>query len=362
MIHDVIALRDGLPIFTHTLDPKHGICQNEDRFTLISGFLQAITSFANTIDHLGEVDELQMTGLIFTFKKVQFVDSELLFIISSEGKKGKRYRKEVLDLIAENFIEIYAKKLKTNWNGDIKPFKNFQQVLVPLTYPIVEEYQDIAGEDSFEVNLPLKKESNKEEMDQNGFNVVLAQYQHKKAQINQLCQMQDQFKENNSDKNNFSDTFVMDHSSPIISQDNTEGFVNLPNLYAPPVPKRGNISSTLSDQKVEISHGSSIEISNPQDYNFQNGVLRPSASNPQLLTRMSNMHGSIYDLIPQKRILRAKDLQRHYQSDWIPVLLVCIDGQKSIREIAKLLNISEKEVFTLSRYLEQEEIIKFHRK
>lgn len=69
MICNFFVLRNGLPILNISLDPKYRLAENNNEFTLISGFFQAINSFADSVGNLGQIDEVQMTDLLFTFQR-----------------------------------------------------------------------------------------------------------------------------------------------------------------------------------------------------------------------------------------------------------------------------------------------------
>ena len=90
-ILDYIILKDGLPIYTKNADPKKGITGDQVRFTMLSGFLSAISSFVDSMNKLGQVDEMQMSSEIsFFFQRTVMEASEMLFIVVTNSSIQKQ--------------------------------------------------------------------------------------------------------------------------------------------------------------------------------------------------------------------------------------------------------------------------------
>lgn len=343
MIRDVIALRDGLPIFTHTLNLQEGICKDEDRFTLISGFLQAITSFANTLEHLGDVDELQMTGLIFTFKKMQYANTELLFIISSKQTNQKFLRKLILEQIAENFIDIYAEQLQKEWNGDVKPYREFKKLLTPLMMQLVQEYSEEDWKHDLSILNPQKEKIYKMPEDR------FLKYKQSKLELAKMQKMQKHPSNTNfQDQLNAFSQKTPSHIYQTLTQLQTQGnsYINQ-KLYVPPVPKRNfeKNPNLFEDQAFNQNLEQDLQkFKHPLQENYQ---------------KLKQARKNVFDLIPRRKLLKAKDLQRKFESKWIPVIMVCIDGRKSLNNIAELLEIPVNEVLLLCQHLKKEGLIMF---
>ncbi|MHA2002075.1 MAG: hypothetical protein ACTSVU_08300 [Promethearchaeota archaeon] len=158
MISDFIVLKDGLPILTVPIDQSKGISKNAEQFTLVSGFFQAITSFADTMDNLGEVDEVEMTDRIFSFQKHKMDQTEILFILSSNHKLEKSTRKIILKELTATFLHMYAQPLEQPWNGDIMVFDPFKSVVVEIVDKILktksEEEIDPLSDKTLKIPMP----------------------------------------------------------------------------------------------------------------------------------------------------------------------------------------------------------------
>ena len=139
------ALRDGLPLLKINLDSQEIISDNKKQFTLLSGFFQAITSFTDSVDKLGEIDEVQMTDQIFSFWRKKYKHSVILFIICSGENTGKPFRKAMLEESSATFLHMYQEELQEKWTGETNQFQAFEQVfrdIVKATSAILDMQSD----------------------------------------------------------------------------------------------------------------------------------------------------------------------------------------------------------------------------
>lgn len=153
MILDFIVLRSGLPIYTMNFDPKRGLSQDQKKFTLISGFFSAISSFVDSVDNLGEVDEIQMSSdVFFSFKRSQIQDSELLIILIANQETSQDLRKEILKIASDKFMAQFDTILSEKWNGNVTRFRGFDNTLLEIILeycnPEMEFYDTLS-------NLPI---------------------------------------------------------------------------------------------------------------------------------------------------------------------------------------------------------------
>ncbi|MHA1518603.1 MAG: hypothetical protein ACTSRK_00335, partial [Promethearchaeota archaeon] len=164
MISSFIILRNGLPITNVSIDgtKKFKLTEDADTFTLVSGFFQAINSFADSVENLGQIDEVQMTDLLFTFqrKSIAGKNKELLFILTTEGATNKTLRKIIIEEASSTFLYMFEKNLKKDWNGDIKPYRKFEKVFKEIIENILENhpYDEEESDEEVEVNATAKEE------------------------------------------------------------------------------------------------------------------------------------------------------------------------------------------------------------
>ena len=383
-IYDFIALRDGLPIFTINIDPKNGICQDEEKFTLVSGFLQAITSFADTLDNLGEVDELQMTGLVFSFKKIQLNKSELLFVISTGQSLDKILRKIIIDEVSSTFLHMYQDILAKEWNGDVQPFRKFKPTFEDIIEKILINQREIINEYDPDRTIKITQsfhifDSDQEKQEQfeiqskkqrknpliaNESSIspmassVSTRFLKYKAQKPHIQQMHSQMQ--SPPKNPFKSLSKSYGSYPFIPQIPQKYSNELGekfNYYAPPVPKRnGNqVFSPYLDGSLYIPAIS-----------FDGKINNDSFNTEKFLSQKTNtgiysdkIHPTVFDLVPNRRILRAGDLHKSFLTPWAQVLMVSLDGTKSIKDIAQQLELQPFEVLQLCQNLEDQNYLYF---
>ncbi|MHA1855673.1 MAG: hypothetical protein ACTSYY_06470, partial [Promethearchaeota archaeon] len=139
MIFDFIVLRNGIPVFIENFDPKLSLSVDKHKFTLISGFFSAISSFADSVDKLGQVEEVKMTDYFFTFKRINIEKAEVLFILSSDRDIPKNIRKIIIEESSSKFLSLFEKEMINNWGGKVEPFLKFKDVLSDILDKILKE-------------------------------------------------------------------------------------------------------------------------------------------------------------------------------------------------------------------------------
>ncbi len=108
-------------------NPKKGITGDQVRFTMLSGFLSAISSFVDSMNKLGQVDEMQMSSEIsFFFQRTVMEASEMLFIVVTNSSIQKQQARWVLETATTKFLDQYLDVL-AEFNGNITQFQSFDQ-------------------------------------------------------------------------------------------------------------------------------------------------------------------------------------------------------------------------------------------
>ncbi len=143
MILDFIIIRNGLPVFTINFDPNNGLSHDKKKFTLISGFLSAVNSFVDSVENLGQVDEIQMsTDVFFSFQRIEIEEGELLFILVANDQTPKEERKLIIEDSSERFLRRFKAELEGTWDGNLDTFSGFNDEI----YQILDKF-----------NIPKKK-------------------------------------------------------------------------------------------------------------------------------------------------------------------------------------------------------------
>ena len=135
MLNDLFILKNGLPIFTRNeclYDDNSRA--SEDQITMISGFLSAINSFANNVDTLGNMKEMEMEDVSFLFFKPPN-DNNLLFVGASKGKDIQGTMVEaMLKKISSAFIRRFPFITENRWDGETEVFKDFENILEKIIH------------------------------------------------------------------------------------------------------------------------------------------------------------------------------------------------------------------------------------
>ncbi|MCF2139259.1 MAG: hypothetical protein K9W44_04315 [Candidatus Lokiarchaeota archaeon] len=394
MICNFFVLRNGLPILNISLDPKYRLAENNNEFTLISGFFQAINSFADSVGNLGQIDEVQMTDLLFTFqrKNLDGQKNELLFILTTEGNPDKITRKIIMGEASSTFIHMFGKNLKKDWNGDIKPYHRFEKVFLDIVekiqgnLPILEndaknsansnesksliykmpEIRTTVPADAFSMAItkssrflnPSLEKSNETgtsyKQPTHGISRRFSQYQTLQYATNNLGKINNAntigfSKQANMPTNNYSNLrelqkfspnrFIPDNNSPIMHQSSQFG-----SNYYPANPFIKTHHQIEFPQNVHRNGTNQV---------YQDSILRMQQF-PQRF-----YHKPIHELIPVKNHITAGVFRNQLQNSWIKVLMVAIDGRKTLRNLAELLDLPLGDIIQACQYLQQKNFIQF---
>ncbi len=382
MIYDFIVLKSGLPLISINLHPKSKICKDDKKFTLVSGFFQAITSFADSIESLGQVNELQMTDILFTFKRnIVGENEDILFILSSDKESSKSLRKLIIEEATSTFLHMFKIILNKKWNGDITPFKQFDKIFKDIVKSIRQVKKD---EEKNTVIMHFNHNSNgsqnvvTQKISQPLLDSISAPIIQKKDQpvtsISkrfQRYQTLQQFQKNNQmsninlDKNPITRKTLSiqsliknklgnNHLSQINSiniQPNPENYIEHQENYF----SNENINNNSINREKFLNSRDYMSLIKPKKQIFQ----QKSAQEPITLEHIHRT--SVYDLIPTKIKITAGIFRNELKESWMKLLIVAIDNKKSVRELANILNSTPMNILHASQILVKKNLISFTR-
>jgi len=359
MIFDFIVLRNGIPVFIENYDPKLSLSVDKNKFTLISGFFSAISTFADSVEKLGQVEEVQMTDYFFTFKRINIEKAEVLFILSSDRDLPKNIRKIIIEESSSRFLSQFEKEMINNWGGKVEPFLKFKDTLSEILEKILK---DITYEEKENKVMPppmdIKLKENKELLDKT--RLITSRFERYKT----LRHYQHKFE-------------IM--SSPYVKQNR-----NQPNDLPWASP---NAWTTISNTPINnFNHQSAENISNfesnfqpPQNnLSYRNSVIKPTINyssyiNPKMqsegmFTRDSlnytenHIHTSVYDIIPSKFAITAGEFRTKFKENfWSKVLFVAIDGHKTVNELAKEMDSKPIDILQACQNMVKSNLVQFKR-
>lgn len=393
MIFDFIVLKNGLPIVTINLHPNRGVCQDNQKFTLVSGFFQAITSFADSIESLGTVNELQMTDIMFSFqRKIIGEKEEILFILSSTNDVSKPLRKVIIEEASSTFLHMFSQNLTKKWNGNVTPFKKYEPVFKDILEAITSleksqfEEPDLSGETRIISKEKLQKLYHNLPMEPM-ISPILAEKPKKSAIPTisnrfQRYQTLQQLKSQSSQCNNIYSSyltakpkqkFVGSFNSPSRDLTNPNSEVSAQNL-----PSVSLIAPMIDSDVIGHNLGDcsfpSIPAVPARRQITQEEFLKPanylSYIQPQIqseamyMDREENpsanlLHTSIFDLTPTKLRITAGTFRDQSTEEWMKILIVAIDGRKSISHLADQLDAAPMDILQACQILVKKNLIQF---
>ncbi|MHA1899583.1 MAG: hypothetical protein ACTSWX_12055 [Promethearchaeota archaeon] len=363
MIFDFIVLRNGIPVFIENFDPKLSLSVDKHKFTLISGFFSAISSFADSVDKLGQVEEVKMTDYFFTFKRINIEKAEVLFILSSDRDIPKNIRKIIIEESSSKFLSLFEKEMINNWGGKVEPFLKFKDVLSDILDKILKEdtYEE-RGNIISPPPMKLNPEENKELLDKT--RLITKRFERYKT----LRHYQQKYE-------------IM--SSPYVKQIKNQAN-ELP-WASPKAWTTITTSSTCNFNFPSAQNASNIEYnfrtaSAPIQNNlsYRNSIIKPTINyssfiNPKMqsggmFTKDSlnytenHIHSSVYDIIPSKIAITAGEFRNKFkQNFWSKVLFVAIDGHKSVNELAKELDSKPIDILLACQNMVKSNLVQFKR-
>lgn len=356
MIFDFIVLRNGLPVFIENYDPKLSLSVDKHKFTLISGFFSAISTFADSVEKLGQVEEVQMTDYFFTFKRINIEKAEVLFILSSDKNLPKNIRKIIIEESSSKFLSLFEKEMIDNWGGKVEPFLKFKDVLSDILEKISKE---ITYEEKETRIMPppmgIKLEENKELLDKTRLITkrfdrykTLRHYQHKYEIMSSPYVKNAQYQPDD-----------LPWASP-----------NAWTTIATPPTNNFNLSSTQNLSRFESNFRPSHN-----NLSYRNSVIRPTVNyssyiNPKMQSGMftrdslnyteNHIHTSVYDIIPSKFAITAGDFRTKFKDNfWSKVLFVAIDGHKTVNELANEMECKPIEILQACQNMVKSNLVQF---
>jgi len=154
MIDNIYILKNGLPIYVDTLSNKNKNFINdqnfdsEDNITMISGFFSALNSFANTLGDFGNMKEIKLKNVKFTFYiPDEAKNSNLMLISKSDSNTPENLINTLLNRISSKFIRKFPSILKKEWNGRSEIFQTFKKELNEILNEINNNNTSLSNQD-----------------------------------------------------------------------------------------------------------------------------------------------------------------------------------------------------------------------
>lgn len=373
MIYDFIVLRCGLPIYTMNFDPSRGLSHDQKKFTLISGFFSAISTFVDSVDNIGQVDEIQMSSdLFFSFRRITFTEGDVLFVLSSDQHTAKNHRREIIKEASEEFLSVYLQTLTSQWDGKTESFQDFNNALVKIIQQILStpgEMSSISNDYNTRIIGPPSPTSGMNYAQENPHLVQAPQYaaataasgndRFNRYQTLQFFQQQYQ----NIDPAMTaaaSQQSSMPWADPSawttrgLSQTSITRFNRNPTHFTKSESDQ-SYHTVDQDHTMRVQPAANSRSLTANGYNEMLGQFSNShrvEMNHEQITR-----SSIFDLVPYKQNFTAGAFRDGLANDWVKVLFVAVDGRKNIATLAEQLNISPQDVVKGCQFLSQKGLV-----
>jgi hypothetical protein len=374
MILDFIVLKDGLPIFTKNVDPHHGITADQGKFTLISGFLSAVSSFADSMEQLGQMQEMQMTSdIYFSFKKAKLQKCILLFIAVSNGETPKHLVKELIQNSTDQFLCQFGEDLSVGWNGNIEIFRRFTDIIDILLQETENKSRIIRA--AAQAQVPLSPTNSSRVEDQSipleSSSATIQTETELKPEISnrfQRYQLMRSFRQQQLQQqeiNNGSLKSQINKSNAISGAkvDDDSSFWTTPAAWE----TKSDLSG-LREKQVRDPYSTRILHSQePTQYISPNGskyIIHNSSSmammqSPSTMVSSRKFRVSLYERIPFIRTRYLADIDTILPTAWHRAIYNAISGQNSIREIANKFRVNPAEIFGVCQELYQRGVLCF---
>jgi len=346
-------------VFIENFDPKLSLSVDKHKFTLISGFFSAISTFADSVDKLGQVEEVKMTDYFFTFKRINIEKAEVLFILSSDKNLPKNIRRIIIEESSSKFLSLFEKEMIDNWGGKVEPFLKFKDVLTTILDNILKE---VTYEEKKNRVMPppmdIKIEENKELQDKT--RLITSRFDRYKT----LRHYQHKFE-------------IM--SSPYVKH-STNHSDDLP--WASPKAWTTIANTPINNFNLpstqNVSHFESSFRPTQNILSYKNSVIKPTINyssyiNPKMQSEgmftkdslnytENHIHTSVYDIIPSKFAITAGDFRTKFKENfWSKVLFVAIDGHKTVNELAKELDSKPIDILQACQNMVKSNLVQFKR-
>ena len=130
MIHDLIIIKDGLPLLVKNFsNPSNTFCHG-DSLILISGFFTALNSFSDSFEDLGTISELKLSNndLKLSFLKENSIPNLIYLATYDEKSKGVNVQR-ILRKVSKTFLTKFNINQILNWSGRRDEFNSFEEIL-----------------------------------------------------------------------------------------------------------------------------------------------------------------------------------------------------------------------------------------
>jgi len=130
MIHDVLIIKDGLPLLFKNFSIAKNIFSEADSLLMVSGFFSALNSFADSFEDLGTISELKLSNndLKLSFLKDASIPN-LIYIATYDEKSKPVNVLRILRKISRTFILKFSIDAILNWKGNTNAFRSFENIL-----------------------------------------------------------------------------------------------------------------------------------------------------------------------------------------------------------------------------------------
>jgi hypothetical protein len=385
MIVNFFALRDGLPLLKINMDSQHDLSDNKKQFMLLSGFFQAITSFTDSVDKLGEIDEVQMTDQIFSFWRKKYKHSVILFIICSDENTGKPFRQAILEEASATFLHMYKKELQEKWTGETHQFQAFEPVfrdIVKATSEILDMHSDELEEISSDKTIVIQssepnsvQKSSEEILYERPapIPIPITQAPSKppaliSPRFERYQTLQQYQKRINGALTRRSQLNPSYHPLQIQNTAREYGFTSqntgFAPYFAPPVPPQ-----TRGFGFAAVYPNGQISNRTPLSHHrfSPTSFTAPKIATEALFTDLNHLQGShrihtsAFELIPSRKQLTAGAFRTSIQDGWQRVLFVAIDGNKTVTQLAQQLEKTPQEILKMCQKFTSQKLVEFKR-
>lgn len=140
MIHDLIIIKDGLPLLVKNFSNPSKVFCHGDSLIMISGFFTALNSFSDSFEDLGTISELKLSNndLKLSFLKDGSIPNLIYLATYDDTSKAVNVQR-VLRKISKTFLMKYNISEILNWSGRRNAFKSFDEILENYQYEEIEE-------------------------------------------------------------------------------------------------------------------------------------------------------------------------------------------------------------------------------
>jgi len=149
MIHDIIIIKEGVPILSKNLTKSHkSVFSKEDQLVLISGFFSALNSFSDQFKELGSISELKLSNNKNNDLKLSFLRDDnienMIYLAAYNDESKSVNVKHFLKKISNSFLNRYGLERIVNWNGKREIFESFEGAIEQFAQEENKEREEIS--------------------------------------------------------------------------------------------------------------------------------------------------------------------------------------------------------------------------